>query len=195
MWLCHSRPFLFSVGRAFGAALLLLYGCVTAIAFSPQAAPPAWLSPLLLGGAGVGFPLSPPPLSPLRFPFSVGRAFGAALLLLYGCITAIAFSPQASPPSRLFFFCAVIASPHPSPPPTKKTGSIATRFSSVICPYVIMSVAYVAVSQPPISVLMLLYLFIIVFLCYYVFLFLCPFVLLSIRINPHIQPLRLKPVS
>ena len=95
----------------------------------------------------------------------------------------------------LFFLCAVLASPPPSPPPTKKTGSIATRFSSVICPYVIMSVAYVAVSRPPISVLMLLYLFIIMFLCYYVFLLLCPFVLLSIRINPHIQPLRLKPVS
>ena len=29
-------------------------------------------------GLGVGFPLSPPPLSPLRFPFSVGRASGAA---------------------------------------------------------------------------------------------------------------------
>ena len=93
MWLCHSRPFLFSVGRAFGAALLLLYGCVTAIAFSPQAAPPAWLSPLLLGGAGVGFPLSPPPLSPLRFPFSVGRAFGARWGFSAGLASGAALLP------------------------------------------------------------------------------------------------------
>ena len=104
--------------------------------------------------------------------FSAGLASVAALLPLHGDSITASF-----------------------PTTHKKTGSIATRFSSVICPYVIMSVAYVAVSRPPISVLMLLYLFIIMFLCYYVFLLLCPFVLLSIRINPHIQPLRLKPVS
>ena len=176
MWLCHSRPFLFSVGRAFGAALLLLYGCVTAIAFSPQAAPLAWLSPILLGGAG-GRLLSSP-FSLLPYPLS-------------GFL-----SPQVALLARLFFFCMAVSQPllflrrprlrrgFPSHP------LLPLRGDSITASFPTTHKKNGQHRHPffhPLSVLMLLCLLRMwlyhshpyLSLCYYIFLLLCSYVIMS----------------
>ena len=83
----------------------------------------------------------------VSFSFSAGLASGVALLLLFGCITAIALSPQASPPAWLFFFCMAVS----QPPPHKKPQQSLLGFTYPLTCQSSASfpVQYVAVSQPP----------------------------------------------